>query len=249
MISMGLFIFHSKSAILAIFTQKVRKSAFLRTFSPQNALFRPFRSKTLKTGMGQKCCSSQCFFRCFGSNFRKNAQNGRFLVFWAVFTTFGSKKVKMSSFFASGELLAPQTLQNGKVGPKVKKAVLGVLGSKNVPRTLRFSLFRARSENDAFSSFALFCAFALFGRKSSFWPPKVVKTSQNAKIPPFCAFLRKWHPKHLKKHWLEPHFWPMPVFSGLERKGRKSAFRGGKVRENALFRTFWVKITKIALFE
>ena len=122
------------------------------------------------------------------------------------FPTFGSKKVEMSSFFASGELLAPQTLQNGKVGPKVKKAVLGVLGSKNVPRTLCFSLFCARSENDAFSSFAHFCAFSLFGRKISFWPPKVVKTAQNAKNPPFCAFLRKWPPKDLKKHWLEQHF-------------------------------------------
>ena len=165
------------------------------------------------------------------------------------FSTFGSKNVKMSSFFASGALLAPKTLQNGKVGPKAEKAILGVLGSKNVPRTLRFSLFRARSENDAFSSFALFCAFSLFGRKSSFWPPKVVKTAQNAKNPPFCAFLRKWPPKHLKKHWLEQHFWPMPVLSVLERKERKSAFWGAKVRKNALFRTFWAKIAKIALLE
>ena len=92
MISMGVSIFHSKSAILAILTQKVRKSAFLRTFLPQNALFRPFRSKTLKTGMGQKCCSSQCFFRCFGGHFRKKAQNGGFLAFWAVLTTFGGQK-------------------------------------------------------------------------------------------------------------------------------------------------------------
>ena len=122
------------------------------------------------------------------------------------FSTFGSKKVKMSSFSASGALLAPKTPQNGKVGLKVKKAVLGVLGSKNVPRTLCFSLFCARSENDDFSSFAHFCAFPLFGRKSSFWPPKVVKTAQNAKNPPFCAFLRKWHPEYLKKHCLEQHF-------------------------------------------
>ena len=136
------------------------------------------------------------------------------------FSTFGSKNVKMSSFFASGALLAPKTLQNAKVGPKVKKAVLGVLGSKNVPRTLRFSLFRARSENDAFSSFALFCAFSLFGRKSSFWPPKVVKTAQNAKHPPFCAFLRKWPPKYLKKHCLQ---------KGL-RDGRKMNAPGAKKR-------------------
>ena len=157
--------------------------------------------------------------------------------------------MEASTFSASGALLPPKTLQNAKVGPKVKKAVLGVLGSKNVPRTLRFSLFCARSENDAFSSFALFCTFSLFGRKSSFWPPKVVKTAQNAKNAPFYAFLRKWHPKHLKKHWLEQHFWPMPVFSVLERKVRKSAFWGEKVRKNALFRTFWVKIAKIALLE
>ena len=134
----------------------------------------------------------------------------------------------MSSFYASGALSAPKTLQNGKVGPKAEKALLGVLGSKNVPRTLRFSLFCARSENDAFSSFALFCAFSLFGCKSSFWPPKVVKTAQNAKNPSFCAFLRKWPPKHLKKHWLEQHSWPMPVFSVLERKGRKVRFGAQK---------------------
>ena len=152
--------------------------------------------------------------------------------------------MKMSSFFASGALLAPKTLQNGKVGPKVKKAILGVLGSKNVPRTLCFSLFGARSENDAFSSFALFCAFSLFGRKSSFWPPKVVKTAQNAKNPPFCAFLRKWHPKDLKKHCLEQHFWPMPVFSVLERKGRKVRLRGAKVRENTHFALFQPKSQK-----
>ena len=71
-------------------------------------------------------------------------------------STFGSKKVEMSSFFASGELLAPQTLQNGKVGPKVKKAVLGVLGSKNVPRTLCFPLFGARGGKDDFVKKMLF---------------------------------------------------------------------------------------------
>ena len=138
----------------------------------------------------------------------------------------------MSSFFASEALFAPKTLQKRKVGPKVKKAVLGVLGSKNVPRTLRLSLFCAQSENDDFSSFAQFYTFSLFGRKSCFWPPKVVKTAQNAKNPPFCAFLRKWPPKHLKKHWLEQHFWPMPVFSVLERRKRESAFWGAKVRQN-----------------
>ena len=104
------------------------------------------------------------------------------------FPTFGSKKVKMSSFSASGALLAPKTLQNAKVGPKVKKAILGVLGSKNVPRTLRFSLFCARSENDDFSSFAQFYTFSLLGRKSCFWLPKVVKPPKTLKTTHFAPF-------------------------------------------------------------
>ena len=137
----------------------------------------------------------------------------------------------MSSFSASGALLAPKTLQNGKVGPKAKKALLGVLGSKNVPRTLRFPLFRARSENNAFSSLALFCAFALFGRKSSFWPPKVVKTAQNAKNTPFYAISRKWYPKYLKKKALST--------GGLARWVRNERFRGQKhafLQSSALLR-------------
>jgi len=165
------------------------------------------------------------------------------------FSTFGSKKMKMCSFFASGALLAPKTLQSGKVDPKAEKALLGVLGSKNVPRTLRLSLFCARSENDAFLCFAHFRVFSLLGREISFWPPKVVQNAKNAKMGSFCAFLRKWLPKHLKNLCLEQHFWPMPVLSVLERKERKSAFWGAKVRKNALFRTFWVKIAKIALLE
>ena len=160
------------------------------------------------------------------------------------FSTFGSKKVKMCSFFASGALLAPKTLRNAKVGPKAEKALLGVLGSKNVPRTLRLSLFCARSENDAFLCFAHFRTFSLFGRKISFWRPKVVQNAKNAKNHSFFAFLRKWHPKHLKKHCLEQYFWPMPVLSVLEGKERKSAFWGAKVRKNALFRTFGPKSQK-----
>ena len=111
------------------------------------------------------------------------------------FFTFGTKKPEMCWFFASGALLAPETLQNGKVGPKVEKAILGVLGSKNVPRCLCFSLFGARSEKHDFSSFTNFCSFSLLGRKSSFWPPKSGKTRKNAKIPLFHVFLRQWLPE------------------------------------------------------
>ena len=81
------------------------------------------------------------------------------------FSTCGSKKVKMSSFSASGALLAPKTPQNREVGPKAKKAILGVLGSRNVPRTLSLSLFCAWSEIDAFPSFSIFAFLRFWGAK------------------------------------------------------------------------------------
>ena len=81
--------------------------------------------------------------KVLGTLFRPESQNREISTFWI-------QKVKMSSFFASGALLAAKTPQNGKVGLKVKKAVLGVLGSKNVPNTLCFALFCAWSENDDF---------------------------------------------------------------------------------------------------
>ena len=102
------------------------------------------------------------------------------------FPIFGSKKVKMSSFSASWALLASKTPQNAKVGPKVKKAVLGVLGSKNVPRTLRFPLFCARSENDAFSSFALFL------RVFAFWAQKQFSAPRSGKNRPKCSKPALW---------------------------------------------------------
>ena len=87
------------------------------------------------------------------------------------FPTFGSKKVKMSSFSASGALLAPKTLQNGKVDPKAKKAVVGVLGSKNVPRTLCFPLFCAWSGNCDFRLSLIF-AFSVFWTQNQFLASK-----------------------------------------------------------------------------
>ena len=173
----------------------------------------------------------------FRASFFHQNRKTRIFHFW-------KQKSEKMHFLASGALFAPKTLQKRKNSPKAKKAVLGVLGSKNVPRTLRLSLFCARSENGDFSSFAQFYIFPLFGRKSCFGRPEVVKTAQNAKKQPFCAFLRKRPPKHLKEHWLEQHFWPLPVFSVLERKGRKSAFWGAKVRKTALFALFGSKSQK-----
>ena len=116
-----------------------------------------------------------------GTFFRPESQNNDF-------STFGSKKVKMCSFFASGALLAPKTPQNGKVGPKAKKANLGVLGSKNVPRTLRLSLFCARSENDAFCVLLFFALFRFLGAKSVFGVQKWSKTLKTLKIHHFAPF-------------------------------------------------------------
>ena len=84
-----------------------------------------------------------CIHKVLGTLFRPETQKSDFAFF-------GSQKVEISTFSASGALLPPKTLQNAKVGPKVKKAVLGVLGSKNVPRTLRFPLFGARGQKDDF---------------------------------------------------------------------------------------------------
>ena len=122
-----------------------------------------------------------CIHKVLGTLFRPESQKSEF-------PTFGSQKVKISTFPASGALLPTKMLQNAKVGPKMKTAVLGVLGSKNVRRTLRFSLFCAWSENDAFSSFAVFCAFSLFGRKSSFGLQKCSKPSKTLKMLPFTPF-------------------------------------------------------------
>ena len=133
----------------------------------------------------------------FSFTFARSAKPFINTTFWGPFfdqnrkkaiSTFGSKKVKMSSFFASGALLAPKTPQNRKVGPKAKKAILGVLGSKNVPRTLCLSLFCAWSESDAFSSFFHVCVFTLLARKMRLWLPKVAKMLKTLPIRTFASF-------------------------------------------------------------
>ena len=136
-----------------------------------------------------------------------------------------------------------------KSWPKSEKSAFGRFGLRKRAQNVTF-ITGLRSERKwCFFVFCFFHVFPLVGRKISFWPPKVVQNAKNAKIQSFCAFLRKWPPKYLKKYCLEQHFWPMPVLSVLERKERKSAFWGEKVRKNALFRTFWAQIAKIALLE
>ena len=93
-----------------------------------------------------------------------------------------------------------------------------------------------------------------FLRFSAFWAQKQIlasKSCQNLPKREKSALFRlfaKMAPKIAKKkHFLEQGFWPMPFFRVLERKVRKSAFWGGKVPRNALFRTFSPKNAKIAL--
>ena len=129
--------------------------------------------------------------------FVRSAEPFIFIRFWAPFFDQNRKKgnlqllgakMGISIFSASGRLLPPKAHQNAKVGPKVKKAVLGVLGSKNVPRPLRFSMFCARSENDAFSSFALFALFRFLGAKAVFGLQKWSKPPKTLKIRLFALF-------------------------------------------------------------
>ena len=188
---MGVSIFHSKSAILAISAQKVRKSAFLRTFAPQNALFRSFRSKTLKTGMGQKCCSSQCFFRCFGGHFRKKAQNGGFLAFWTVLTTFGGQKL----------LLRPKS-EKAQKSAKDEKASFSLRAQNSEKRNVLGTFLEPKTPKITFSAFGpTFPFWSVLGAKSApeaknefistFWLQKVGKSR-------FCDSGRKRVPKTLR---------------------------------------------------
>ena len=156
MISMGLSKFHSKSAIFAILAKKCEKCV-LRTFALQNALFRSLRSKTLKTGMGQKCCSSQCFFRCFGGHFRKKAQNGGFLAFWAVLTTFGGQKL----------LLRPKS-EKAQKSAKDEKASFSLRARNSEKRKVLGTFLEPKTPKTAFFTFGpTFPFWSVFGAKSS----------------------------------------------------------------------------------
>ena len=168
--------------LLSIVTPKERfcdsgpKSArmcVLRTFAPQNALFRPFRSKTVKTAMGQKRCSSQCFFIYFGCHFRKMAQKGRFSAFWAVLTTFGGQKL----------LLRPKSEKAQKPAKDEKASFsLRAQNSENIRFWARFwSPKRPK---------ALFPLLGQFFRSGAFWAPKAPQKRKMSSFSLFCS--QKW---------------------------------------------------------
>ena len=78
------------------------------------------------------------------------------------FSTFGSKKVKMCSFFASGALLAPKTPQNGKVAPKAEKRFWAFWVPKTCPERNVYHCFALGAKR------ILFCVLS-FSRCFAFW--------------------------------------------------------------------------------
>ena len=93
----------------------------------------------------------------------------------------------MYSFSTSGAPLEPTTLQNGKVDTKVKKRIWAFWAPKTCPDAY-FSLFGAWGEKHDFLLFAHFCNVSLFGRKSTFWRPKVAEPPKTLKVSPFAPF-------------------------------------------------------------
>ena len=191
MISMLLSKFSLQRSDFCDFGPKSAKMGVLRTFAPQNALFRPFRSKTLKTGMGQKCCSSQCFFRCFGGHFRKKAQKGGFLAFLAVLTTFGCQKL----------LLRPKS-EKAQKSAKDEKASFSLRARNSEKRKVLGTFLEPKTPKIAFSAFGpTFPFWSVLGAKSApeakneliftFLLPKVGK-------PRFCDSGRKNVPRTLR---------------------------------------------------
>ena len=193
--------FRSKRAILAILAPKVRKWAFLRTFAPQNALFRTFRSKTVKTGTGQKCCSSQCFFRYFECHFRKKAEKGGFWAFWAVFPLLDAKnsfcvqkaKNRKSGRKTKNHVFRPkrQTMKNISIwarfwSPKLPKAHFSLLGQ--LFRSGAFLAPKAR-QKWKISTFWLFCSQKWKIAFLRFWSKK--RCPERYVYKGFCASDRK----------------------------------------------------------
>ena len=149
----------------------------------------------------------------------------------------------MCLFSTSGVLLVPKTLQNGKVGPEVKKALWGVLGSKNVPRCLCFSLFGAWGEKHDFSFFANFCDLSLFGRKSCFWRPKVGNRPKRSKSA-LSRLFAKMAFKIPKKALARATFLAHARFLRFGAQKAKKCVLGRKSAPKRQFSHFWAQNRK-----
>ena len=173
MISMLLSILHSKRAIFCDFRPRSAEMWFSAHFCAPKRSFRPFSSKTLKTGMGQKCGSRQCFFRSLGGNFRKKAQNGVFLALWELFTTFGGQKL----------ILRPKSEKTQKMAKDEKSWFsLRARNSENVRFWARFwSQKRLKS---------FFLLLGTLFRSGAFWAPKAPQKRKISSFSHFC--FQKW---------------------------------------------------------
>ena len=123
-------------------------------------------------------------FRCFGGHFRKMAQNGRFLAFGAVFTTFGGQKL----------LLRPKSGKAQKRA-KVDKSSFS-LQAQNTENIRFWARFRGPKRRKAFFHFwANFSVLERFWRQkrptSGKWVHFQFCGSKSGKI----AFLEFWSQK------------------------------------------------------
>ena len=80
-------------------------------------------------------------------------------------STLESKKVKNVHIFTSGALLAPETLQNGKVDPKVKKRIWAFLAPTTCPDAYVFHCSALGAKN-------MISALRALLRFSAFWVQK-----------------------------------------------------------------------------
>ena len=191
MISMLLSKFSLQRSDFSDFGSKSAEKCVLAHFFAPKRTFCLFRSKTLKTGMGQKCCSSQCFFRFFGGHFRKKAQNGGFLAFWAVLTTFGGQKL----------LLRPKS-EKAQKSAKDEKASFSLRAQNSGKRNVLGTFLEPKTPETAFFTFGpTFAFWSVLGAKSApeaeneliftFLLPKVGKSR-------FCDSGRKNVPRTLR---------------------------------------------------
>ena len=150
------------------------------------------------------------------------------------YSNFCDQKAALCLFFSSGALLAPKTLQNGKVGPKVKIRFWAFWAPKTCPEPYVFHCFALGAKMMLFCLSPVFALFRFLGAKA-------VLCVQKWRIHPkseWSALFRlfaKMAPKIAKKALSRATFLAHARFSRFGAKMRKSAFWGEKVLRNAIF--------------
>ena len=112
-------------------------------------------------------------FRCFGRHFRKEAQNGGFLAFWAVLITFGGQKL----------LLRPKS-EKAQKAQKTKKHHF-----RSERETVKNVRFWARFWSQKRPK-SLFLLLGQLFRSGAFWAPKAPQKRKMSSFSHFCS--QKW---------------------------------------------------------